>query len=80
MKRVILTIDMVVDDEEVECFMVPLPTEEDILGQGDILKDWLREAPYNETVSYKITAETNPLKIVKEGLLHMRRFRDRMFK
>lgn len=78
MKSVILTINMVVDDEEVECFMGD--TEEDILGQGDILKDWLREAPYNETISFKITAENNSLKIVKEGLLHMRRFRDRMFK
>lgn len=78
MKRVILTIDMVVSDEEVECFNGT--TQYDLMGQGDILKDWLREAPYNETISYKITAETNPLKIVKEGLLHMRRFRDIMFK
>ena len=52
-KRVTITVDfLIMDDSEVDCF---LEDTMDVDGQGDTLKDWLREAPYNHSVSYKIT-------------------------
>ena len=53
MKRVTITVDfLVMDDSEVECFMGD--TVDNVLGQGDTIKDWLRDAPYNHSISYKI--------------------------
>ncbi len=51
--RVTITIDFMVDDEtELECFFGDAP--EDIQGQADTMIDWLREAPYNYSIDYKI--------------------------
>jgi len=51
-KQVSITIDFVVDDGEAACFLGN--TEDDILGQTDTMKDWLRDAFYDYCVNYKI--------------------------
>lgn len=71
MKRVVITIDFLTTDEEVECFWGD--TIEDLEEQGDIMKDWIREAPYNYSMDYTISEAGN---ILKKGLFNLRKVRN----
>ena len=72
-KRVTITIDFLVADEaELECFYGN--TDEDIMGQADTMKDWLREAPYNYSMDYKISEAGTD--IIGGTQFNLRRFKD----
>ena len=64
MKRVVITIDFMVDDEqEMKCFFGD--TVDDLQGQADTMTDWIREAPYNYSMTYKISDGWHGMDLLK---------------
>jgi len=75
-KRVQITIDfLVMDDSELDCFLSDGPA--DLEGQADIMKDWLREAPYNYSIDFKISEAG--LNIIPRTKFHIQKIKDKLF-
>lgn len=74
MKDIKITINMVVDDEEVEPFFNA--TQDDLMAQADIVNTWLREAPFTQSIDLTISEENMPNKILSKIKFHIQNWRD----
>ena len=81
MKQVFITIEFPVEDEEVECFLTDIEKldNHEVLAlveeQKDTMKDWLREATYNRSVSYEIREPQKPHEIFHYTRLAIGKFK-----